>query len=175
MLYLILLAAPCADHVEVLSAAVTYKTALIEGRPIRRDATIDVTLRSTSTSAVTAIELGVFLGAPLEAVSGTRPMTLPTHRYREFEAGGLAFRAEVSAILQPGQTAKVAVERRALPLGEDVYAVSVVPAACKTLVPVGVVQIEIPATEAAGPPGILLVSVLIVGLGIVYMVFRQLR
>lgn len=168
-------AAPCVDRLEVVSASATYKTRVFRDKPFRRDAIVEVTLRSSSTSAVSAIELGIFLGASLEAISKTRPMTLPTKQYREFEGGGIAFRAGVPAVLRPKASAKVQVHRKALPLEEDVYAVTVVPAACKTLVPVGDAVVEVAATKDEGPPALLLVLIGAVGLVIVVMILRQLR
>ena len=165
----------CSEELVGLSSSATYKTRMFQGKPLRRDATIDVELRSTSTSAVSAIELAVFLGASLQAVSETRPMTLPTSKYREFADGGLAFRAEVQTIIRPKETRKVRIQRKALPLEEDVYAIQVVPAACKTLVAVGEAVVELPAAPAEGPPGILLLLIGIVGLLTMVMILRQLR
>jgi hypothetical protein len=159
----------------VIASSATYRTRTFQGQPIRRDAVIQVELRSTSTSALSAIELAVFLGTSLEAVSKTRPLTLPTTKYREFAEGGLAFRAEVQTIIPPKATQKIQIDRRALPLEEDVYAIHVVPAACKELVPVGDAVIEVPATQDDGPPGFLLVLIAVVGLVIVLMILRQLR
>lgn len=168
-------AEPCVDRLEVVSASATYKTRMFQNKPFRRDAVVEVTLRSSSTSAISAIELGIFLGASLEASSNTRPMTLPTKQYREFEGGGVAFRAEVPAVLLPKTSAKVQVHRKALPLEEDVYAVTVVPASCKTLVPVGDAVVEAPAAEGEGPPALLLILIGAVGLVIAVMILRQLR
>jgi hypothetical protein len=169
-------ARPCSDDLAVLSSSATYKTRMFQGKPIRRDATIDLELRSTSTSAVSAIELAVFLGCSLQAVSETRPLTLPTSKHREFEDGGLAFRAELpTLLLQPGETKKLQIQRKALPLEEDVYAIQVVPAACKTLVAVADAVVEIPAAPDEGPPGVLLLLIGVVGLVTVVMILRQLR
>src|SRR5688572_1909739 len=85
-------AGTCADEVQVISSSATYKTRMFQGKPFRRDAVIEVELRSSSTSALSAIDLAVFLGASLQAVSETRPLALPTSKYREFAEGGLAFR-----------------------------------------------------------------------------------
>ncbi len=166
----------CADELEVISSSATYRTRMFQGKPFRRDAVIEVELRSTSTAAVSAIDLAVFLGASLQAVSETRPLTLPTSKYREFADGGLAFRAEVPTIIGPAATRKVQIVRKALPLDQDVYAIHVVPAACKTLVSVGDVVLEAPAVPSDGePPGLLLVLIGIVGLVTVVMILRQLR
>jgi hypothetical protein len=168
-------AAPCAEGLEVLASSATYRTRMFQGRPMRRDAVIDVELRSTSTSAVSAIELAVFLGTSLQAVTETRPLALPTSKYREFPDGGLAFRAEVAAIIGPKETRRVQVQRKALPLQEDVYAIHVVPAACKTLISAGEAVVELPAAPEEGPPGILLLLIGVVGLVTVVMILRQLR
>jgi hypothetical protein len=165
----------CADEIQVISSSATYKTRMFQGKPMRRDAVIEVELRSTSTSALSAIDLAVFLGTSLQAVSETRALTLPTSKYRAFADGGLAFRAEIQTIIQPKSTKRLRIERRALPLEEDVYAIHVVPAACKMLVAVGDAVIEVPAAPDDGPPGILLLLIGIVGLAIVVMILRQLR
>jgi hypothetical protein len=134
-----------------------------------------VELRSTSTSALSAIDLAVFLGTSLQAVSETRPLTLPTSKYRAFADGGLAFRQEIQTIIRPKETRRLRIERKALPLEEDVYAIHVVPAACKTLVAVGDAVVEVPAAPDDGPPGLLLFLIGVVGLAIVVMILRQLR
>lgn len=127
----------CRAHVRVESATATYKTPLFQGKAVRKDVVIDVELTSTATVPISEVELGVFLGASLSAIEGTRPSALPTARLRELPDGGVAFRALATTLLTPHATRTVRVERTALPLDRDFSTVTAVLAGCKVLEAVG--------------------------------------
>jgi hypothetical protein len=113
---------------------------------------VDVVLRSTSTTAISAIELAVFLGAGLAEIEGTRPAALPTIRPRRLEGGGLAFRATASEILPAGATRTVRVEKGELPTDLEPSSVRALISECRYLMPVAEVTLVSPQTEGAEVP-----------------------
>lgn len=140
-------AAPCGREVHVVGAEATFRTHTVQGRPVRRDASIEVTVRSTATTAISAVELAVFLGARLEDIDRTRPQALPTRRPRLFPSGGLAFRTEVDTLLPPGAKRVLSVRQTGLPLDRDVYRVTAQVVRCRRLVSVGTATIDLPPRE----------------------------
>lgn len=168
--------AGCGDEIEVLSASVRYTTRLFQGKPTRRDAAVEVRLRSTSTTAVSGIELAVFLGVSLEAMEATRVASLPTSQSRAFDDGGLAFRAGVVDLLSPGATRLVTVERKALPLANDLHAVTVRVVDCRRWVQAGEATIAFPqgSRGADVSPWVWVVTALLVT-GLLVSLFRALR
>lgn len=165
--------AECARELEVQGASVSYATRLFQGRPTRRDATITVELRSTSTTALSAVELGIFLGASLQAMDQTRASALPTQQPRVFPDGGLAFRARVDVVVPPGATRVVEVAREALPLDQDLYGVRAMVVGCARTVAVNSeVQLAV-AAEADDPPGWLLAAAVLLTLAAAVVVLRR--
>lgn len=167
-------AATCVDEVTVMRASVTYETRLFRGQPTRRDARIAVDLRSTSTTAVGRVELGLFLGATLEDLSSTRGSALPTRQPRTFSSGGLAWRAEVPVLLPAGATRTVTVEKKALPLDQDLYGVKAIVVGCARLEAVG--ELQLTRRPGSGdPPTYLLLAALILTAIIAVVVVGRLR
>ena len=168
--------AECARDLEVVAARVSFATRLFQGRPTRRDATVAVELRSTSTTALSAVELGIFLGASLEAMDQTRASALPTQQPRLFPDGGLAFRARVEVVLPPGATRRVEVVRPAVPLDQDLYGVRVVVVGCARTVAVGG-DVRLAAAEApsADPPAWILAAAVLLTLAAAVVVLRRLQ
>ena len=114
---------------------------------MRKDAVIDVELTSTGTQTISWIELGVFLGASLKSVAETRASALPTTRHRDLADGGIAFRAEASALITPGSTRLVRLERTALPLDRDFSTVNAVIADCRELESAGEATVQLAQAE----------------------------
>lgn len=168
--------ARCVDEVSVIGATATFQTQTFRGRPQRRDARVGIELRSTSTSAITAVDLGIFLGASLEAVQTTRASALPTQQPRVFDDGGLAFRARAEVVLPPGATRTVVVERRAVPLDEDLYGVKAVVVGCSKVHPVGDVQVLVSPDAGDGdPPAWLLFAAAALTVAVAVALLRRLR
>lgn len=165
--------AQCAGQLEVLGASATYQTRTFQGRPQRRDVSVQVELRSTATTAISGVDLGVFLGASLQAMHTTRAPALPTSQLREFDDGGVAFRVRTELMLPPGATRKVTVERRALPL-EDLYGVKAVVVGCTRLQPVSDVQVVMPAASD-GPPSWILAAAVLITLATAVILLLRLR
>lgn len=138
---------PCAEAIEVLSAHATFETKSFQDRPFERAAKIEVVLRSTSTTAISGLELAVFLGASLQAIEGTRPAALPTIRPRQLEGGGLAFRATAAEILPAGATRTVRVDKGDLPTDLQPSSVRALISECRYLLPVAEVSLISPQTE----------------------------
>lgn len=166
--------AACIDDLKVVGATATYRTRLFQGRASRRDALVEVHLHSTATTAVSGLELAIFLGASMSAVQSTRASALPTQQARVFEDGGLAFRARVPVVLPAGGTRKLSIERRAVPMGVDLYGVTAVVVGCARLVPVGDVQLVLPR-QSAGPSDWLLGGAFVLTVLIGLLVMRRLR
>lgn len=145
---------------------------MFQGKPTRRDVVVEVDVRSTSTIAISAVELGVFLGARLEEVNSTRPEALPTRTARELPSGGLAFRQEVQSLVPAGAKRTLEVKRKALPLDKDLYGVKVLVASCRQVYPVGDVVVAVPADE---PPQWVLVSALVAVVIVALLVLFKLR
>lgn len=133
----------------MVSAHATFETKTFQDRPFERAAKIDVVLRSTSTTAISAIELAVFLGAGLAAIEATRPAALPTMRPRQLEGGGLAFRATATEILPAGATRTVRVEKGELPTDLQPSSVRALISECRYLMPVAEVTLISSETEGA--------------------------
>jgi hypothetical protein len=165
--------AECAGELEVVGASVSFATRLFQGRPTRRDATVTLELRSTSTTALSAVELGIFLGASMKAMDQTRASALPTQQPRLFPDGGLAFRARVDVVLPPGATRTVEVVREAVPLDQDVYGVRAVVVGCARTVAVdSQVQLAVP-DAAEDPPAWLLGAAVLLTLAAAVVVLRR--
>jgi fructose-specific component phosphotransferase system IIB-like protein len=161
----------CTEQLEVVSATARYATRMFQGKPTRRDVTVRVDVRSTATVAITAAELGVFLGASLEDIENTRPEALPTRSARTLAGGGRAFRTEVQSLVPPESKRTLEVVRKAIPLDEDLYGVKVVLVSCKRAYAVQEVTIAMPAD--AGPPLWLIVAaLLVVGATVVLLMLR---
>lgn len=146
---------------------------MFQGKPTRRDVVVRVDVRSTSTVAITAVELGVFLGASLEDVEKTRPEALPTRSTRTLTGGGRAFRTELTALVPAGATRTLEVKKKALPLDEDLYGVKVVVVACKRAYAVQEVTIAMPADD--GPPLWVMAGALVLVVAMVVLVMLRLR
>ncbi len=163
----------CAQQLEVVGATARYATRMFQGKPTRRDVVARVDVRSTATVAITAVELGVFLGASLEDIEKTRPEALPTRSTRTLAGGGRAFRTELSTLVPAGATRTLEVTRKALPLDEDLYGVKVVVVTCKRAYAVQEVTIAMPVEE--GPPLWVLAGALVLGVGVVVLLMLRLR
>lgn len=146
-------AKPCAEAIEVLSSHAALETKTFQGRPLERSAKIDVELHSTATTALSSIELAVFLGANLADLEATRPSALPTIRPRQLPGGGLAFRAVTKEILPAGATRTVRVEKGELPLELELTTVRALIGGCRAVLPVAEVTLVAPALEAPGLSG----------------------
>ena len=109
-------------------------------------------VHSTSTTAVSAIEVAVFLGASMAAIDSTRLGALPTLRPRDMEGGGLAFRSLVLAMIPAGATRTLRVDKGELPLEMELSTVEAKIVDCKLLAEVGDVTIVMPASESGGVP-----------------------
>lgn len=135
---------------------------------------VDIQLKSTSTAAITAVDLGVFLGASLEAVHGTRASALPTQEPRTFSEGGLAFRTRAELRLPPGGTRSVRVERKGMPLDADLYGVKAVIVGCSKMRAVADVQLLVdPQTDE--PPLWLLVAAAVLTAAVAGLLLVRLR
>ncbi len=166
--------AACIDDLNVAGATATYQTRMFQGRASRRDARVEVDLHSTATTAISGLELAIFLGASLSAVDSTRVSALPTQQPRVFEDGGMAFRARVPVVVPAGANRKVTIERRAVPMGMDLYGVTVVVVGCARLVPVGDVQMLMPK-HGSGPSNWLLGAAFVLTVLTGLLVMRRLR
>lgn len=164
--------ADCSAQVEVVGSAVTFETKMFQGRASRRDAKVQVELRSTSTAAISGVELGVFLGASMSAVEGTRVTALPTQQPRVFEDGGLAFRVRVDLMLPPGATRTVSVVRKAVPMELDLYGVHAVLGGCTRVTSVGDVQLVMPNEDRPAPVGLMIAGLLVTLVTAVMVVWR---
>lgn len=140
-------AARCVDELRIVGAEATFRTQVFQGKPVRRDADLRVTVRSTATTAISSVELAVFLGARLGEVDATRVQALPTRRPRLLPSGGLAFRSEVDTMLPPGAKRVLRFEQTGLPLDRDVYGVAARVVRCRRLVGVGTATVALPARE----------------------------
>ncbi len=124
-------AKPCSQQVEVQRAQVTFETYVLRGKPTHRQAELEIILSSSATVAVTAVELGVFLGTSLRTVKDTRLSSLPTRQNRFFKNDGLAFRHTLSVVIPPRGQRTVRLKRRNLPLARDLYGVKARVASCR--------------------------------------------
>jgi hypothetical protein len=163
----------CRDLLRVLGTSATYKLPLFKGKPIRKDAQIDVELSSSGTVAVSMVDLAIFLGASLKTVEETRLSALPTLRPRELDDGGIAFRAEVPTLIPPGGTRHVIVEKEALPLDRDVSTVTARLIGCRTLRQVGEATVSMPKVDQ--DPSVRLIVIIAGGLAIAIVAMILIR
>lgn len=165
----------CRGALRVIGATAIYRTPTLEGRAVRRDVWVDVEVSSTSTVPISAVQLGVFLGASLRAIRETRPTALPTARPRELEDGGLAFRAEVTALIGPGATRILRIEKTMLPIDRDLSTVTAVIAGCRMLHEVGEVMLPPVKTSREGTPPVALAAAALGILAAVVLIVRWFR
>ena len=137
-------ARPCDQDVRILGAEARFRTHLLKGQPLRRDADIRVTVRSTATTAISGIELAVFLGARLNDVASTRAEALPTRRPRRFSSGGLAFRADVETMVPPGAKRVLVVKQRGLPIDGEAMGVTAKVVRCRRLMAATTAVVTLP-------------------------------
>jgi hypothetical protein len=145
---------------------------MFQGQAMRRDAELEVEVTSTATAPVTMVELGVFLGASLKAIAETRAEALPTARPRALEDGGVAFRAEVPALISPGMTRVLKFSKPTIPLDRDVSSVTAVITGCRTAILSGEARIETKQGGDGRSPTIVLLAF---GLGLVIIVVVLIR
>jgi hypothetical protein len=167
--------AACSSHLEVLSSHATFSTKTFQGQAIERDAKIDVEVRSTSTSALSAIEVAVFLGASMAAVDETRLGALPTLRPRDLEGGGLAFRAVVPTLIPPGASRTLRIDKTELPLELELASVVAKIVDCKLVSEVGTVTIVTPAEEGSDASPIYFVIGGVLAIAAAIVIGRRLR
>lgn len=159
---------PCEARLEVLQTRATFKTRSFQGRPTRKDAVVEVEVRSTATVAVSRLEVAVFLGASLKEVAETRAKALPTTKPRLLESGGLAFRAAVEQVVPPRSTRVLRVTREELPLDRELEAVTALVVECRSLAGGGEATVVLPPAEAPWTGRII---VLALGLAVAALLF----
>ena len=138
------MAGTCARDIEILGAQATFRTRLVHEKPVRRDAELKITVRSTATTAVSSVELAVFLGARLTDVSTLHRVPPTQDGLKRLPSGGLVFRTEVPTQLPPGATRVLAFTQPGLPLDRDVYGVTARVVRCRRLIPVGSATVDLP-------------------------------
>jgi len=158
--------------VRVVGATVTFQTRMFQGRASRKDAVVQVDLRSTATTTVSAVDLGLFLGVSMADIDQTRVSALPTQQARVFEDGGLAFRTRVSLMLAPGSTRSVRVRREAVPRELDLYGVRAIVGGCTRVTAVSDVQVVMPDAGRELPAGLLLAGLCLTLLTTLMVIWR---
>lgn len=164
--------AGCVEDVRVVGATVTFKTRMFQGRASRKDAIVQVDLRSTATTAVSAVELGLFLGVSMADIDHTRVSALPTQQARVFDDGGMAFRTRVSVMLPPGSTRSVRVRREAVPRELDLYGVRAIVGGCTRVTAVSDVQVVMPKSGGDLPVGLVVAGLFLTLLTTLMLIWR---
>ncbi len=149
----------CHRQVEILGAQAIYEAEREGDAAPSRQVTLRVEVRSTATTAVSRLDLAVFLGSSMERIEATRLAGLPSQEPRRLEDGGLAFRASVPALVRGANPSVLRVVKRGLPIQKELSGVVVKVVSCQKMQAVGSVQLAPgPGREETGLSGVAILS-----------------